>query len=85
MPLYSYACAECGPFAAMRSIADFREPAPCPGCGAAAGRVLSAPALLGRTQRRAQGSLTAGSSYQRLSHHGGGCGCCAPTRVQGGR
>jgi putative FmdB family regulatory protein len=78
MPLYGYACATCGPFAAMRPIAQYRAPAPCPVCGAEAQRVVSAPALLGRSQRDADGASPprgAATSAARLKHSGG-CRCC---------
>jgi putative FmdB family regulatory protein len=77
MPLYGYACAVCGPFAAMRPISEFRSPAPCPACGASAPRVVSAPALLGRSQRDAggAGAPQTASEGARLKHRGG-CRCC---------
>jgi putative FmdB family regulatory protein len=46
MPTYEYDCAECGPFRANRSLADFERDATCPGCGASRRRALAAPLLM---------------------------------------
>ena len=43
MPLYDYSCEECGPFTELRSMSRSSEPMPCPTCGKAAGRTLTAP------------------------------------------
>ncbi|MEO5768866.1 MAG: zinc ribbon domain-containing protein [Polyangia bacterium] len=45
MPIYEYQCDSCGPFAASRLMSSSALPAPCPECGAAAARVLSATAI----------------------------------------
>lgn len=89
MPLYDYLCQHCGPFDAMRSIAQGAQ-APCPGCGHQAARAwLHAPMLSGlnaqkrqalATNERAQNeprSSGDGDSYQRLGH-AANCGCCRP-------
>ena len=34
MPIYQYECEDCGPFTAMRRMAQFRDPCACPECGA---------------------------------------------------
>ena len=48
MPIYEYDCPSCGPFSASKPLAAYREPQPCPGCGAGAARALiSAPAFAG--------------------------------------
>ncbi len=48
MPLYEYLCDECGPFTAVRAMAEFALPHVCDACGAEAPRaILSAPALSG--------------------------------------
>jgi putative FmdB family regulatory protein len=45
MPLYEYECPGCGGFSAWGAMAGSAAPAPCPTCGASAGRVLSATAV----------------------------------------
>lgn len=46
MPVYEYCCHECAhEFTALRPMSEHRAAAVCPGCGGAAGRVLSAPRL----------------------------------------
>ncbi|MDX2023103.1 MAG: zinc ribbon domain-containing protein [Deltaproteobacteria bacterium] len=42
MPLYEYHCKPCGDFSAMRPMAESALPSPCPACGKAAERILSA-------------------------------------------
>lgn len=73
MPFYDYECADCGPFTAMRPIAAFAEPAPCPDCGSAAPRLMAAPLLGGA-------AAPAPASAAPARAHAGGCGCCAPRR-----
>ncbi|MHB1121444.1 MAG: zinc ribbon domain-containing protein [Ramlibacter sp.] len=87
MPTYDYACAGCGGFDAIRSIARRDEPAHCPGCGAASPRVLvAAPQLaclagnvraVHDTNERAQHApRSTREGYARLRHPSG-CGCCS--------
>jgi putative FmdB family regulatory protein len=45
MPLYDYECRRHGPFSDWRAMSLCDEPAPCPRCGKAAQRSVSAPAL----------------------------------------
>lgn len=46
MPIYEYHCARCGVFTALRPMAEYREPQPCPDCGTAAPRtMITAPRL----------------------------------------
>jgi len=54
MPVYDYACPRCGPFEALRGMAHYDQPAPCPQCNTDSPRALiSAPGLaLMPTQRR---------------------------------
>ena len=40
MPMYDYSCADCGDFAALRPLAQWRDPAACPDCGALSGLSL---------------------------------------------
>ena len=43
MPIYGYDCAACGPFTEMQPMSRSSEPMPCPDCGNAAPRSVSAP------------------------------------------
>ena len=55
MPTYDYACARCGGFDALRTLAARNEPAGCPQCGAASPRVLArAPGLALMAKRHTQ-------------------------------
>lgn len=64
MPLYDYACADCGEFRAFRAMRDSALPHPCPVCTQPSERTLSAPFLsgqegggwLGRSKPGAQGN-----------------------------
>ncbi|MBC7732759.1 MAG: zinc ribbon domain-containing protein [Bacteriovorax sp.] len=86
MPTYDYACAGCGGFDAIRSLAQRNEPAACPDCGAAAARVfVTAPrlALMASSTRnaiatneRARHEPKSSRDYARLKHPAG-CGCCS--------
>lgn len=88
MPTYAYACADCGGFDALRTLAARNEPAACPDCGAPAPRVFaSAPrlALLEAGTRsalevneRARHEPQRSGDYQRMRHPAG-CGCCSPS------
>jgi len=85
MPTYDYACPHCGPFEAVRRIAERDFPALCPDCAAPAARAwLSAPRLADMPAER----RLAISTNERASHapqhssqvsrqrHPAGCGCC---------
>jgi len=81
MPIYDYDCPACGPFTAMRPMAEFRDPCACPACGAGASRTfLRAPAIAGMdpTRRSALASNERNVSSQRAmkAAHPAGCGCC---------
>lgn len=81
MPVYEYDCPGCGPFSALRSMAEFKAPHACPACGIEAPRVLiTAPALAGMNPaRRIAAETNERSSHEpkRSSGHGPGCGCCS--------
>jgi putative FmdB family regulatory protein len=78
MPTYSYRCPQCGPFAAVRRMAEFDLPAPCPICAGESPRTLTVPAVLG-ARRGGNGASrdhdAASSDYERLAHPAG-CDCC---------
>ena len=82
MPTYDYACSQCGPFEAVRRIAERDLPATCGGCGAASARAwIGAPNLADMPAARRLAMAT----NERASHapqhssqyrHSSGCGCC---------
>lgn len=43
MPLYEYDCPHCGPFIELVSLRAYTPTYPCPACGGASSRVISAP------------------------------------------
>ncbi len=73
MPRYSYLCATCGSFDAMRPMAAYADPCDCQICGVSAPRELSAAGLAG--VRSAGFAAPAGAASGR---HRSGCGCCTP-------
>lgn len=87
MPTYDYACAGCGGFDAIRSIAQRDEPADCPDCGAVSPRVMVAAPRLAlmadgtrkaiATNERARHEPKSSGSYAK---HPAGCGCCSSAR-----
>jgi putative FmdB family regulatory protein len=85
MPTYDYACPTCGPFEAVRRIAERDLPADCPLCAAAAMRAwLAAPRLadMPADQRHAMATNERSSHAPQHSsqlarqRHPAGCGCC---------
>jgi putative FmdB family regulatory protein len=89
MPTYDYACAGCGGFDAIRSLAQRNDPAICPDCGGSSPRVfITAPrlALLESgtraamaTNERARHEPKSSRDYARLKHPAG-CGCCSTVK-----
>jgi putative FmdB family regulatory protein len=81
MPIYDYDCPNCGPFAALRPMAEFELPHDCESCGAEAPRViLTAPALAGMDRARrvaAETNERASHEPKRSKAHAPGCGCCS--------
>lgn len=73
MPVYDYACADCGTFEAARRIAERDYPAACPQCGETAARVTVGAPTFGRGGSDAPAEES-GSYGMR---HRGGCSCCA--------
>ena len=49
MPLYDYRCDQCGVFEGWAKMANSSQPAVCPSCGQAAGRLVTAPMLTALT------------------------------------
>ena len=82
MPTYDYACDACGPFSAVRPMAEYQLPHPCPGCGAPSARdLLSVPAFHGmdRARRVAMETNERSANAPRRSHRAG-CACCTPSK-----
>ena len=89
MPTYDYACAACGGFDAIRSLAQRNEPARCPDCGSASPRVFAGAPRLAlmegatrsalATNERARHEPKSSRDYARLKHPAG-CGCCSTAR-----
>ncbi|MBP8301472.1 MAG: zinc ribbon domain-containing protein [Planctomycetes bacterium] len=61
MPIYDYHCAGCGAFREARPMAESRTPQPCPACGAASERAISAPFLARGDQPRPAASRSPGN------------------------
>ena len=86
MPTYDYRCEACGPFEALRRIADREQPQPCPGCGCNSPRTWLAAARIAdmdpglrtaiATNERARHEPKRSGDYARLKHPSG-CGCCS--------
>ena len=80
MPLYDYACANCGVFTALRPMAEYLEPNDCPSCGTPAPRVIvTAPRLgnmdTGRRAAFATNERAAHAPARSSTHvHGPSCG-----------
>ncbi|HET7315201.1 zinc ribbon domain-containing protein [Salinisphaera sp.] len=91
MPVYEYACRDCGCFSAMRPMVERDAPAACPNCGATVPRVLSAPrlALVPPGVRRAHetNERSANAPLTDRAYGGGhpqGCGCGCGKRAPAG-
>ena len=82
MPAYDYLCEACGPFTAVRPMAEFQAPHPCVECGELARRaMLTAPAfsgLDGGTRRANSTNERSANAPSRGRRHPASCGCCKP-------
>jgi putative FmdB family regulatory protein len=85
MPVYEYLCNDCGPFTAMRPMAECDLPSGCPACSADAPRVIltaphcsTVPAAKRQAhaanERSARAPLTLAAFK---ASHGAGCACCS--------
>jgi len=88
MPMYDYACADCGEFSELRPLAQWRDPADCPQCGAQSGRIVGgAPAVsaLSSAMNRAHAANERSANEPRSTRagHGMNCGCCGSARSRG--
>jgi len=89
MPIYEYDCPDCGDFTALKPLARFREPEPCPVCGIPAARVLLSPPGLplvsagvrqshARNERSRHEPRYSSAAERAAGGHGSGCACCKP-------
>jgi putative FmdB family regulatory protein len=79
MPIYDYRCPVCGPFTAIRPMAQYREPCACPVCDARAARTLLGTPALASANRAggfAAGEREESGQRARQTAHPAGCGCC---------
>ena len=81
MPTYDYSCRSCGEFSALRPLAQWRDPAPCPECGQSSPRVLGGAPALGAlssavNRARAMNERSASEPRSTRGGHGMDCGCC---------
>jgi putative FmdB family regulatory protein len=88
MPMYDYSCGACGDFSALRPLAQWRDAAPCPQCGATSGRIIGgAPAISALSsavnRARAVNERSANEPRSSRSGHGMNCGCCGGGRASG--
>ncbi len=85
MPVYEYLCAEHGAFEAIRPMADYKSPCPCPDCGAQAPRVmLTVPRLAAldtATRRAHETNERSAHEPKSTRSHGPGCGCCSGAKT----
>ncbi len=73
MPFYDYDCVTCGPFTALRPMAEFTAPAPCPACATASPRQFTSVPQIG-------GGPGGGIPAAGVRRHPAACGCCGPSR-----
>lgn len=89
MPMYDYRCKNCGTFESMTPLERSDDEAPCPRCGSAAPRLLSAPRffrpfsgirheVLRRSEKGRDPKVVRegeGSPLTGSSIHNASCGC----------
>lgn len=79
MPLYSYACDDCGPFEGWSAMSEADKPACCPECSGTAPRAMAMPRLstmngtLRKALARSEGTASEPKVVKR--EHLAGCGC----------
>ena len=86
MPIYDYACGGCGEFSALRPLAQWRDPADCPQCGASSERIGRRAGHLGAVvggEPRAANERSANEPRSSRAGHGMNCGCCSGGRKSG--
>jgi putative FmdB family regulatory protein len=77
MPLYDYACSDCGPFREWQSMSAAAVPVDCPACGGPAPRAhqrneksADEPQVRSGKQVMNSGKKRSGSGHHRHGHHG---------------
>ena len=79
MPLYEYACDDCGPFEEWSTLDKAAEPCRCPDCDRMASRQIAAPmlAMMNGSLRNALDRADKTSSEPRVvpRQHLSNCGC----------
>ena len=74
MPMYDYHCASCGGFRKIRPMTESQTLQPCPACGEASERAISAPFLArGDQPRPAAGNLPGNGRIPWRAACGLGC------------
>lgn len=88
MPIYDYACGNCGEFTALKPLSQRHDAADCPDCGTGSARIIGgAPAIsaLSSAVNKAR-SLNERSAHEPRSSRGGhgmNCGCCSSAKSAG--
>jgi putative FmdB family regulatory protein len=77
MPTYEYLCDGCGPFTAMRPMAEFELPLECPVCDAMAPRVILTAPHCSTTSAEGRQSQEWSATSPAATSHASGCGCCS--------
>lgn len=76
MPIYEYACTDCGSFTRLARLSDSAEPAACPACGELAPRVISAPSLsLMTAENRGKWERNEKAQHEPRRARRSSCGC----------
>jgi putative FmdB family regulatory protein len=81
MPVYDYACAECGQFTMLRPMSEYLKPQHCPLCQALAPRAMhTAPRLalmdgVRRNVARINERAAHEPRHENKHQHHAGCGC----------
>ncbi|MBA4784051.1 MAG: zinc ribbon domain-containing protein [Rhizobiales bacterium] len=83
MPYYDYQCDDCGPFTAVRPMAEAASDCGCPECGGTSPRTfLRAPnmSLMASSVRSAHATNEKARHEPKVASrqgHGPGCSCCS--------
>jgi putative FmdB family regulatory protein len=72
MPLYAYACPNCGErFDALKSLRERKDPEPCPSCGEVAERAMSGYSVGGKVSAGGGGSPSYDAAPSSCGFSGG--------------
>ena len=76
MPIYEYACEDCGGFTRLAKLSDSAEPSACPECGQLSPRVISAPSLsLMTAENRGKWERNEKAQHEPRRARRSSCGC----------